>query len=613
MLRNAGIVSAAVIAAMSWGCGGKQKAKPSAEVQAGPYAPSQPALQATSAAEMLPPEVLLVVAAGSPSRLAEQLGWSALLTKHAPLVEASAEIKAELGHNLLDPATWTEVGVDPTRPVGLALVGDEDRVIIFAGLSDEARLLGMVERVGGKAIVKETVGDATLVTFAGNDNAGLVFRGGQVLLCGGDDAVANARAAASRAPADSLAQHGRYTAAMAGLGFGRDLAVYFDPQAAIAAELGVQTSRIFEGMSLGLELGGSTIRIKGFMPVPAGSPMEGMLRGSSGVPAIVRATAEAPVMLYALSFDPQRALSLLEQFADPRDMAQMRDGIKQFFNIDLDADIIGQLTGEIGFVWTGADVSLEDGDAMVQKFGMGFTLGLKDGAQFATVIDRVLANPMLSGFVTRADDGSMSVPIPGWKTLHLKIVGNTFAAATDPAFFARLGGDGGESYAARVANDDLRQLLAMDGPAALFSMDMVVTGWLLAAGRSSDYPMESSAVASPSEAWTKKKAELDEVERQLATIEDRQSALMERGFALARRAGTTAIHYQVADGGWVMYGGQFMTGGTLAELIDGAATLWAEGDALSEEERSLDDRRWQLRDELQELGGGAEVAQPPQP
>ncbi|MDC0722067.1 hypothetical protein [Nannocystis bainbridge] len=102
--------------------------------------------------DLLPERTGVVVSAASVRHLLRVVDVAALIGTYRPFYEqASAYLEQMLGVNLLDPGRWPEIGVDPDRPIGMALLdAGSGASCYFFSLTDPLRFREFVDRAGTK-------------------------------------------------------------------------------------------------------------------------------------------------------------------------------------------------------------------------------------------------------------------------------------------------------------------------------------------------------------------------------------------------------------------------------------------------------------------------------
>lgn len=210
--------------------GGGAVTQPAAEPLAPVEHPSQ----------LLPKETSLLVVGSSVTRAAEVFERERLVKAFGPqYTSVKSVIEGSLGHDLLDPGQWRQVGLDPDGPVALA-ISDlvTARVVLVATVADPAKVKELVRRVAGKAeveIVEEPYGPHASVLRAKGEGGGAVVlrdRFVALVLDDGAQTVDLAKMLVTMDPNVSLASNVGYRKATGGMR-AADLTVYFDVAAMV--------------------------------------------------------------------------------------------------------------------------------------------------------------------------------------------------------------------------------------------------------------------------------------------------------------------------------------------------------------------------------------------
>ncbi|MDC0673220.1 hypothetical protein [Nannocystis radixulma] len=100
--------------------------------------------------DLLPEGTGVVVSAASVRHVLRVVDVAALIGTYRPYYDqAAAYLEQGFGHNLLDPGRWPEIGVDPDRPIGGALLdAGSGSMCLFITLSDPQRFRQFLDRVG---------------------------------------------------------------------------------------------------------------------------------------------------------------------------------------------------------------------------------------------------------------------------------------------------------------------------------------------------------------------------------------------------------------------------------------------------------------------------------
>jgi len=186
------------------------------------------------------------VAAGSVAGVGAVLAVvdvEALITKYrSNYDQIAALVSSSTGFNLLDPAQWREVGVDPDGVMGAALLDMRSETFVgFVTLSDPAKLRAFLDKLGGARTPRPVIEDRGVVLKWDLDgSSALVLRDGFAFLVVTDrpnEAPYDfARLIATIDPARGLTATPRYQRAIASPEPPRPLTGYVDLWAIVQAE-----------------------------------------------------------------------------------------------------------------------------------------------------------------------------------------------------------------------------------------------------------------------------------------------------------------------------------------------------------------------------------------
>jgi hypothetical protein len=602
------LVAVAVAGTSAWACGSAAKN----DVQG-----SRPAILAATATAYLPEDVLLAVAAASPRRLAGALDWPTLVAKHDVLSTLAAESRSELGHDLLTLAGWTEIGIDVDRSFGFALLGDgPDGIALFAGVADAGKLRAFITARAadnGDAVNEATADATSLLTFEKEPDLAFVLRGEHVLMVASEWAKSYASRMVRIDLADSLAGHEPFLQAVGGLGGGADVAGYADVRPVLARAWGPRASEAMGAVAFGADLLPQAVNLEIHAATAPGTLLTRLLRDrrNASMPAVLRATNSQPLIVGNVLVDPAAALAVVGDVAGADTLDELRGLARQMFGLDVDKELIPLFSGDVGFALTSAALHLDE--MAPSDWGVHVVLGATDGRKLGALVDRLRGHPLLAQILRQQAVGTYEIPVPGWRSLYLGVVGDWLAVSTEAAFLTRLGGDGSESFVHGLGQDGLAAVLSRPGATAIGAMQTGVMGWLLVASRASR-KREAMASDGPASAEEEaRRAELAALQERSDALEARLAAAQKGGVAVMQSWGTTAFHVRVVDGGLVATGGQFLAGVSLAGALDASIGLWARIRALDQEREEIERRRWEIEGELERLRSGVLVPVPAPP
>lgn len=186
--------------------------------------------------QLLPRGAVLLVTGTSFDRAAEAFERDRLVAAFGPqYTSLRAVIVGSLGHDLLDPKAWPEVGLDPGGTIGVAVsgVGPDAKIVLFASVSDRKKLVDAIRGVAGKAeveMVEEAYGSASILRPKGEAKDGVVVlrdRFAALVIDTGKGNLDYAKLMVTMDPNVSLASQAAYRKATGGLR-AADLVTYLD-------------------------------------------------------------------------------------------------------------------------------------------------------------------------------------------------------------------------------------------------------------------------------------------------------------------------------------------------------------------------------------------------
>lgn len=245
---------AASLAAALTGSGCRPK-QAEAEAPAAPLAPTdtqqrpratapEVVAQARSPVELLPDTTVGVLNIAGVKALLAVVDVDAIIAKYRVQYDQAASfVTTNAGFNLLDPAQWREIGVDPDGPMGAAIL--DVRSESFAGfftVSDAGKLRAFLDKIGGEhsRMIPVFEDRGTVLKVNPESRVALVLRDGFAFVVGTDNPNQApydfARQLATMAPARGLTAAPRYVQAFAGGDGPAPLTGYLDVWALIAAD-----------------------------------------------------------------------------------------------------------------------------------------------------------------------------------------------------------------------------------------------------------------------------------------------------------------------------------------------------------------------------------------
>lgn len=328
--------------------------------------------------------------------------------------EMAAEMKRELGWDLTDLNSYAELGVNIDKPIAAAVIGAKqpEGGIFFATLGERAnfdKTVKVIEAKAGSTLAKKKVGDATVMTMPGVNQAAMVLRGDQLVMIGGEriDTGKLANELAKRGAADSLLTNPSFASAVSTLTTKRDAIAWMDIGRALAAAQGSEAAAVVDTVSLersleaaekakddrkaarlkraianekkwaaertkrsnknvelanrwlgklnGLAMGGElkkrAVEVEFYLPLEKGSLIRSLGENHKTSPTFFNAIEDAPATAFHLDFDMKTFKKLVSEVAEASGMS-LAEIDKQLSNVgdaSLDRDLFGTFNGELGF------------------------------------------------------------------------------------------------------------------------------------------------------------------------------------------------------------------------------------------------------------------------
>lgn len=257
--RGLGVAASLAAALTGGGCRPKQ-AEP--EAPASPLAPTdvqqrpratapEVVAQARSPVELLPDTTVGVMSIAGVKALLAVVDLEAIIAKYrVQYNQAASFVTTNAGFNLLDPAQWREIGVDPDGPMGAAIL--DVRSESFAGfftVADAGKLRAFLDKIGGESsrLIPVFEDRGTVLKVNPDSSFALVLRDGFAFVVGTDRPNQApydfARQLATMAPARGLTAAPRYVQAFAGGDGPAPLTGYLDLWAILAADQAAHEAR----------------------------------------------------------------------------------------------------------------------------------------------------------------------------------------------------------------------------------------------------------------------------------------------------------------------------------------------------------------------------------
>ncbi|PIE17241.1 MAG: hypothetical protein CSA66_06315 [Proteobacteria bacterium] len=562
----------------------------------------------------LPASTVFAAAAASPKRALDAIGFDALKAEYSePFTGLSRQVKADTGLDLLSPDAYAQLGIDVHAPVGVALLShDQEAFAVFATVADKAKLDETLKTLGaaGKVTFTRTkVGDAEIVSAEGFDRAHIVIRGRTVMAVVVDrhrGAGALAKAIAAQAPETSLSRAVEYTSAVAGLDFYDEAIVWANfglvvkmqtlrhgrsgrsARQAAENELFQRLVGPLGAVALGARLRDKAVEVAAFMPLPKDAWLSRLAKNIEGTPVVVAAADAEPLFLTTFRLDIPAYMEVVElaMKAEGGSLDEIKAGLKEMANVDVDKDLLGALSGEAGVVVTGdVDKLFADrsgGGPDLSKVDGAFVLGLSNAAAMKAFLSKVAAMEGVSDLVQiDAASGIIKIPLPTGKIIEVRVAGDYLVASTMAGFADRVAArDGSKSFVASVTHPALKAALSRKDQAGLLVLPQLVVGAAFIQGTGSGLaPSYIDEEAKKDPKLAKKIEALKALRAEVETLETarqaKEQALMDRLFS---RIGVTVQAIEVREDGLAGFAGQYL-GDSLASAVMAIVTTatWRDG------------------------------------
>ena len=222
----------------------------SAQPQSAPSAPlfvdeESALVSARQAFSSLPAKTPFALAFGHPQETFARLGQPHLAGRHSALYqEATREMREELGLDLFNAKATHEVGIDSSRPAGIAVVTEGgSHPCFFFHINDFDKLRVHLERQTRQRYTETTL-NAHHILQGPNDPKVFLRAPGDIVWVIGDSSSANpaellqvARLLAEQDPERSLIAQPEYQAQAQRLRYGQDAAFFFNPTPLIQEQM----------------------------------------------------------------------------------------------------------------------------------------------------------------------------------------------------------------------------------------------------------------------------------------------------------------------------------------------------------------------------------------
>lgn len=434
----------------------------------------------------------------------------------------ATQIRREIGVDLLDPAQWKTIGINPDGPCGLFVIARSVTAGFMVTLSDAKAFNTWLK---GKAPADKILEVKGATVYLGGYSPTLVVKGDTLYLMTADRGFFGEAWGLAIAEMDgkpTLADDSRILKSAQALGFGQHVAGFIDTQRVvdnlIAAEMrqpdaelpkliaiarGAGRTRLVERlerrqnrrsrgmgkavaagavkgmivggigpMSFGVEVEGAAVRLKANLEATANALPRRLFKPRKSAGAIATLAGPKAALMADAHVDTAQAMAMLNtmMLTTGDEFAEIEHGMRQEFGLDLRTQIIPAFTGEVG-----GSMLIQDPEAQGEKV-MGTTLFASvDPAKYQVIMDALLKHPQLSKMLTRNGERySLATP---WRTISVERKETQLVITTEPTAIDRSPGRATPKHLA----PSLSALMGRAGTAATWAMDIApISGfWLL--------------------------------------------------------------------------------------------------------------------------------------
>ena len=617
--------------------------------------PAPAATTYESVAMLLPAKTSAAFFVANPLELSNALGRQELTEAFKPfLAQVQGEVEAVAGFNPFEPTEFPKIGIDPQGIAGLAFFDlAEERGLAFVSLTDPALFEDYLKKMGEThnfKLLQGQQGPATTYQLENADELLLAIIDQRLFFVASDQEETlpqTTNELLQVTPESSLAKQQDFSNGVQTLAHKDDALLYLDiptlitqarddslfaeKQLAAAQASGDKTEIDFwtqelqrekerlaredklidtffkplGGLIIGAQLDGPSAMID----LLQHSQDDAMLRrilvpGPS--PAILKGLMGEPLFLAAGHIDTASPLEFLRIVAEHEgdDFDAEMAKFKAASGIDLEADVLKQLTGELGFAVTGQiDLSADS----LMGLDAHLVVGIKDRAALLALIKIVLQREPLSALAT-ANGEDWSIQVPDWKIINLHIGDQYIIASTDPGFAHRLSEASGDFLSSLPTPQ--QDKLAKGELAGIFSLQAATLGAYLLIDQS-DMPAQPL----PTQGDPKLIAELEKISKEIreAEKEDEKKRNTFISEALAP-IGRTLITYEPHPKGFLIQAIQTTQAESLAVLISSTVekSFKMNQDSRSSQElNELYNKRWEIESQLyrplEQVGADSEI------
>ncbi|MEM9455229.1 MAG: hypothetical protein AAGF11_13690 [Myxococcota bacterium] len=504
--------------------------------------------------QLLPRDATLLITARSVARAAEVFERDRLVeTFRAQYTSISSAVRGVTGHDLLDPAVWPTVGLDPEGLLGVAMLNAVDgQPVLFATIKDRVKLIEFIRTLAGKAeaeVVQTPYGAATVLRIEGQSGA-VLMRDRQVAFVTDEGDLNLAERLVTMDPNVSLASRVGYRKATGGLR-AADLTLYVDALSLVEQQIAEAESQAAEpqrnwaqeelveaqkrgdpperlaqlerqaqqenerqkewrvrdeaeraltGLVVsGIEGVGLTVTVKRGGPIFDGRIVAGddaflrrLLSNRQGPPRLTQAMNGAPLFCLSGKAEAEAALELMEGVAamEGQSASAFFADLQARSGIDLRAELPALMAGASEMCWALERPFDPRDKEPTQSLGMGAVIEVSDEAKAKYLLAKVANAPgKLAQRMKKQGEGYV-IGVEDWRDLYAQPSGNRIVLSTDRDLAQRLAAGTPGSMPSKIRPAAARGAIELPNTAASEAFDLS-TGflWLMASRMSFEAPI----------------------------------------------------------------------------------------------------------------------------
>ncbi|MBM4352683.1 MAG: hypothetical protein FJ109_02640 [Deltaproteobacteria bacterium] len=374
-------------------------------------------------------------------------------------------------------------------------------------------------------------------------------------------------------------------------------------------------------VGVGIELTERGVKARMVYEFDPESKMAKLVRPVAGTSALLKALPEQPVYLAQMNVDLDAYVDLLKTMLAPQglDWETVQEEFRKAVGLGLEDDVLAAFSGEVGLALTAPPVTA-DGDSkeFVKGIKVWGTLGLKDAAKATIVLDKVATLPGVSMFFRKTEAG-WQMDVPEWKSIFVKAEGGQLVVSTEDGFAADLAAGKG-TYLASIGDPELKGLLSTPDSYGIGLVNLGMLGNLFYQtvrfdGGWAEPPAQEGAPQS--EEYKKLLAQYEEVKAEAKKKRDEIQGQSDRlaGEMLASIGVTAAVARK--EGNLYVCDLIHVVGGdtlpkSASTVLDNAVAMY-KVEERRHEMWQLEDKKWELRRQLDDLRAKESEAAPPAP